>query len=156
MVEVSDAFVDAAWKGEPDAVAQLAEIRSDALEEPIRVTDWPDGIVSNGVVYQHFPFSLRWAGASQDNPVGQAQLTVENVDYRIEQACEAALSPPTLDLSIVRVADPDVIEHALRDASLHSVQIEATRLTAVIRPRDFAEEPAVAFNYTPASAPGLF
>lgn len=156
MVEVSDAFVDAAWAGQPDDVAQLAVIRSDALEEPICVTDWPGGIVSNGAAYLHFPFALRWAGASQDNPVGQAQLTVENVDMRIEQACEASLSPPTLDLSIVRVADPDVVEHALMDATLHSVQIEATRLTAIIRPRDFAQEPAVAFNYTPASAPGLF
>lgn len=153
---VTEAFIEAAWRGEPDKVAQLVTIHSDALEDPIAVTDWPGGLVSNGVKHVHFPFQLAWAGASKDTPFGQGRLTIANVDRRIEEACDAALEPPRLDLSVVRVDDPDVIERAIQDARIPSTEGDETKASAVIRPRDFSEEPACAVSYTPATCPGQF
>ena len=60
---VTEAMIDAAWSREQEPVAQLVTIRSDADPTPIRATDWPGGIVSNGVSYPRFPFQLAWAGA---------------------------------------------------------------------------------------------
>lgn len=156
MQDVTEAFVEAAWRGEPEAVAQLAVIRSDALAEPIAVTDWPGGIRSNGVDYLHFPFQMAWAGSSRENPFGQGRLTIANVDRRIEEACDAAVNPPHLDLSIVKVSEPNVIERALVDARIASTEGDETKASAIIRPRDFNEEPACAVSYTPATCPGQF
>lgn len=154
--DVTEAFIEAAWRGEPEAAAQLVTIHSDALDEPLAVTDWPGGLRSSGVDYVHYPFQLGWAGASQDNPFGQGRLTIANVDQRIEEACDGALEPPRIDLSVVRVDDPDVVERALLDARVVSTDGDRTKATAVIRPRDFNEEPACAVSYTPATCPGQF
>ncbi|HCW49755.1 MAG TPA: hypothetical protein DGP25_07075 [Brevundimonas sp.] len=156
MTEVTEALVEAAFRGEPDAAAQLVTIYSDALDEPIAVTDWPGGLRSNGVDHVHYPFQLKWAGASQDNPFGQGRLTIANVDQRIEEACDAAQDPPRIDLAVVRVAEPDVLERALMDARVSATEGDETKATAVIQPRSFTEEPACAVSYTPATAPGQF
>ena len=49
MTDVTEAMVEAAFRGEPDAVAQLVTIRSEGLAEPLNVTDWPGGLTSNGL-----------------------------------------------------------------------------------------------------------
>jgi hypothetical protein len=92
MPDVTEAMVEAAFRGEPDAVAQLVTIRSEGLDEPLNVTDWPGGLTSNGVEHVHYPFQLSWAGASQDSPFGQARLTIANVDQVIEAAADAPRS----------------------------------------------------------------
>lgn len=156
MTEVTEAMVEAAFRGEPEAVAQLVTIRSDGLDEPLNVTDWPGGLTSNGVDYVHYPFQLSWAGSSPDSPFGEGRLIIANVDQRIEAAADAAEEPPAIDLSVVRVADPRVVERALMDARIASTDGDRTKATAVIRPRDFNMEPACAVNYTPATTPGMF
>lgn len=156
MSEITEAFIEDAWRRDHEPLAQLVTIRSDADPEPILATDWPGGIVSGGVDYPHFPFELSWAGASKDNPFGQGRLTIANVDRRVEEACDAAVDPPEIDLGLVRVAAPDVVERAITGARIPSVEGDASQVSAVVRPRDFSQEPACARNYTPATVPGLF
>lgn len=156
MSDVTEDMVEAAWSREQAPVAQLITITSDADPTPIRACDWPGGLTSNGDVYPHFPFALSWAGAGRDTPFGQGRLSIANVDRRVEEACDAALQPPTIDLSLVRVEDPDVLERAILGARVPTVEGDAQRVSAVVRPRDFSQEPACARVYTPASAAGLF
>lgn len=156
MPELSEDFIRASWRGEAPDLAQLVTLRSDADPEPITATDWPGGVTSNGVHYPHFPFQLSWAAASKETPFGEGRLTISNVDRRIEEACDAALEPPELDLRLVAVDDPDIVETAILGAKVPSVEGDAARVAAVIRPRDFNEEPACARPYTPASTPGQF
>lgn len=153
---VTEAMIDAAWSREQDPVAQLIMINSDADPDPILACDWPGGITSNGVHYPHFPFELAWAGASREAAFGQGKLTIANVDRRVEQACDAALLSPELNLSLVRIAAPDVVEQAVLGARVPSVDGDASRVSAVIRPRDFTEEPACARICTPSTCPGMF
>ncbi len=156
MSEITEAMIEAAWSREQDPAAQLVVIRSDADPTPIRATDWPGGLTSDGQYYPYFPFELAWAGASREAPFGEGKLTVDNVDQRIEEACDAAYDPPELDLTLVRVAAPDVAEQAIIGARIPTIDGDASRVSAVVRPRDFSQEPACAFNYTPATVPGLF
>lgn len=161
---VTDEFIDAAWLGEPDAVAQLVTITSDADPEPIRASDCSErllpgrrqGIVSNGVEYPFYPFQLAWAGASRSSPFGEGRLTIQNVDRRIEEACDAALQPPRVDLAVVRIEAPNVVETAIAGARIPAVEGDESRVVGIVRPRDFSQEPAVAWNYTPAKTPGQF
>lgn len=156
MSDVTEDFIERAWRGEPSDMAQLVTLRSDADPTPIRATDWQGGVTSNGVFYPYYPFQLSWAGASRDTPFGQGRLTIANVDRRIEDACDAAEDPPEIDLTLVAVDDPDVAETAILGARVPSVEGDAGRVAAVIRPRDFNEEPACARIYGPSSTPGLF
>ena len=153
---VTEAMIEAAWARDHDPVAQLVIIRSDADPEAIHATDWPEGITSNGVDYPCYPFQLAWAGASKDSAFGSGKLTIANVDRRIEEACDAASQPPEMDLMLVRVDAPDIIEKALLGAKIPSIDGDASRVSAVVRPRDFSQEPACARICTPASNPGLF
>lgn len=156
MSEITEAFIEDAWRRDHEPLAQLVTIRSDADPEPIRATDRAGGVDSEGVHYPHFPFQLSWAGASKDNPFGQGRLTIANVDRRVEEACDAANDPPEIDLSLVRVSAPDVVERAIIGARIPSVEGDASKVSAVVRPRDFSQEPACARSYTPATSPGLF
>ena len=153
---ISEALIEAAWRGEPEPVAQLITLTSEAEETAIRATDWPGGLTSGGDYYPHFPFRLSWAGAGRDEPFGKGRLTIQNVDRRIEAACEAATAPPSIDLALVRVAAPDAVEIAIQGAQIPNVTGDSSRVTADIRPRSFKEEPGCAFSYTPSAFPALF
>ena len=164
MPEITEDFIEACWRGEPDPVAQLVTIVSDADPTPIRVSDCSErllpnrqqGIVSGGVDYPFFPFQLAWAAASATAPFGEGRLTIANVDRRIEEACDAAIEPPTIDLALVRIADPNTVETAITGAKIPGVEGDESKVSAVIRPRDFDLEPACARSYTPATSPGMF
>jgi len=156
MSELTEAFIEEAWGRQQEPLAQLVTITSDADPEPIRATDWADGIVSEGETFPHFPFRLAWAGASKENPFGEGKLTIANVDRRIEDACDSAINPPEVSLSLVRVSAPDTAEIAIEGARIPSVEGDASQVSAVIRPRSFKQEPACARIYTPATVPGLF
>ena len=156
MSEVTEAFIRQAWRRDHDPVAHLITIRSDADPDPIHVTDWGDGLESGGQTFLHYPFELAWAAVGRDAPFGEGRLTIANVDRRIEQACDASNDPPEIDLAVVRVAAPDTVERAIAGARIPSVEGDQTRVTGVIRPRDFSQEPACARSYTPGTVPGLF
>ena len=51
---------------------------------------------------------------------------------------------------------PDVVERAVLGAKVPNVEGDAMRVSAVIRPRDFSEEPACAVKYVPSTVPGMF
>lgn len=154
-MDVTEDFIEAAFRGEPEAVAQLVTIHSDALDEPIRVTDWPGGLVSNGQIYLEYPFQLTWAAASQESPFGAAQITIANIDQRIEDASDAAENPPSVDIAIVKVSDPDIVERAVVGAVLKQVSGDDLKVTGQIHPWDFTREPACAVSYSPSTVPGL-
>lgn len=163
MAEPSEDLIEACWRGLPEPVAQLVEIRTEG-EDPIRVSDCADlllpgrraGIVANGVEWPHFPFQLVWSGARKESPFGEGRLTIANVDKRIETACDASETPPEIDLSVIRIAAPDVPERVMIGARIPGVEGDASKASAIVRPRDFSQEPVCARNYTPATTPGLF
>lgn len=153
---VSDAFIEACWRGEPEPMAQLVTVTTDADPQPIRATDWPEGLTAGGHDYAYFPFRLAWAAASRESPFGEGRLTIANVDSRIERACDSAVDPPQLDLALVRVADPDTAERAIVAARIPSIEGDRSQVAAVVRPKDFTLEPACAASATPSTCPGMF
>lgn len=153
---LTDDMIRSLWNAEPEPVAVLVTIQTDADPTPIRVTDHPDGVVSNGDTFQHCPFEFAWAGASQEQPFGEARLAIANVDPRIEQGVEAANEPPQVSVGLVRVAAPNVVEKAISGARVGAVELDDAKVSALIRPRDFNEEPACQASYTPARTPSLF
>lgn len=153
---VSEAFIEACWRGEPEPMAQLLTVTTDADPEPIRVTDWPDGITAGGHVYQYFPFRLAWSSATRDEPFGEGRLTIANVDSRIERACDSAIEPPQVDLALVRVSAPDDPERVIVAARIPSIEGNQSEVSAVLRPKDFTLEPACAASATPSTCPALF
>ena len=117
MAEVTEAMIDAAWSREQEPVAQLVTIRSDADPAPIVATDWPEGIVSNGVTYPHYPFQLAWAGASRDAPFGQGKLTIDTAkDQKVN-----FFSP--VEWQLLR---EDVVKYGIRNSNITAIAPTAT------------------------------
>ena len=147
----------------PD-LALLVTIDADGLDEPLRASSWPQtiegqnrrGIVSRGETYDFFPFDFSWSGVGTGEICRDAKLEIANTDGRISEAVRTAVGRPTVDIETIRVAVPDVVELALLGADLVETEIDATHATGTLRPRDFANEPACAVRYTPATMPAMF
>lgn len=112
-------------------------------------------IVSNGVTYTAFPFSISLQGENPEN-LTNAQLRIDNVDRRIITALRSIDSPPTITLSVILSSSPDTVElgpveFVLRNASYDS---QAVSGELVYEERLDAHIPQHQFR--PKWFPGLF
>lgn len=155
-MEVTEEFVRAVFSREIEATALLITIRAEGLEEPIRATNYPDGLTSGGLEFPFFPFSFKWGGAAADAPAKSARLEIGNTDGRISAGIRQATGDPRIDVELVRVGSPDLIELAMIDAKIESAEVDGPKVTATIVSVDFADEPACKARYIAARAPGLF
>lgn len=155
-MDVTEDFVRAIFARVVEPTALLVTIRAEGLEEPVRATSHPDGLVSGGIAYPFFPFGFSWGGAAADEPAKEARLEIGNTDGRISSAIRQATGDPRIDVELVRVSAPDVVELAMIDAKIDSVEVDEPKVTATIKPRAFEEEPACKARYIAARTPGLF
>lgn len=156
MQDVTEAFVRAVFNREAEKVVLLVTLDAPGLDGPILACSDPDGFESRGDVFEYFPFSFGWGGAAADEPVRQASLEIGNTDGRIAEAVRTATGNPTATIEMVRAAAPDTVELAMNGAKVADVDIDDPKVTATLKPRSFAEEPACKARYIIARTPGLF
>jgi len=156
MRDIDEDFVRSAFAETGDPTAVLITLNGGGMPEPIRVSSDPDGVTSNGVDFVHFPFSFTGAGSAGDEIAKQARLEIGNVDGRIGQQVRLAESRLTIDVDVVRLADPDTIDRLLEGAEITDIEIDDPKITGTIKPREFSSEPACAARYTIFRTPGLF
>lgn len=156
MLDVSEDMIRAQFARQVEIMTLLVTIDAEGLDEPIRATSDPDGTLSRGVTYQHFPFSFTGGGAAQDEPARGARLEIGNTDGRISEAVRTVTGTPTATIETVRASVPDVVEIALEDARVSDVEVDDPKVTATLAPRDFESEPACSPRYIIARMPGLF
>lgn len=156
MQDVTEDFVRAIFKRDADPTALLVTINAPGLDGPIYATSNPDGMTSRGVDYEYFPFSFSWGGSSADEPVRQASLEIGNTDGRIAEAVRLATGNPLATVELVRLAAPDTVEIGMVDAKIADVEIDDPKVTANLKPKSFADEPACQARYIIARVPGLF
>ena len=155
-MDVTEEFVRAIFARAIEPTALLVTIRAEGLEEPIRATSHPDGLTSGGIEYPFFPFGFAWGGAAADEPSKEAKLEIGNTDGRISTAVRQATGDPRIDVELVRVSAPDVVELAMIDAKIENIEVDDPTVTATIKPRAFEDEPANKARYIAARTPGLF
>jgi len=164
MQEVSEALIRQLFAEEAEEPVLLITLEADGLETPIRASSHDGripggtrrGIVSRGEIYDFTPFDFRFGGAGEGDPIRDATLEIYTRDGEVESAIRTATGNPTVTAEMVRLVAPDTIEMAMTAARLRDVEIDAPKMTASIKPRSFAEEPACKAAYNPSRTPGLF
>lgn len=154
--DLSDDAIKNAYSSVVEPEAVLLTITAANLAEPIRVCDHPDGVTSGGVFYKFAAFTVGFGGASMDEPSKTARLEVDNIDGSLMLAARTVKNRPRLDVRVVRLSEPDVVEQSLIGVRMDDVEVDDNRLSFTISPRDFKREPACAARYVMARTPGLF
>lgn len=138
-----------------DAFLILLTISHASLPVPIRVTSDAATTVSRGESFVSFPFTL----SLPDDDEGRsprARLVIDNVDRQIVQAVRTLTSAPTVQIEIVRSAEPDVVEAAFADFRLYNVNYDSHVVEGDLTLENFTAEPFPAAVFSPSLFPGMF
>jgi hypothetical protein len=154
--ELTDEMIKSAYASEVQPDAVLLEITADNLLEPIYVCDHPEGVLSNGVFYPFYPFTVVLGGASMDEPVKGARLEIANLDGHLTLAARTVMNKPKLNAKVVRLNNPDLVEQEFVGVVIDDVEIDDQHLTFSLSPRTFKTEAACTARYIMARTPGLF
>lgn len=156
MLDVSEDMIRAVFARQVQPLAVLVTLEAEGLADPIRASSDPDGTVSRGETFRHFPFSITGGGAGPEDLSRAVRLEIGNTDGEIAETVRLATGTPTATIETVRRAAPDVVELALEAARVSDVEVDDPKVTATLQPRDFTAEPACKARYIKARTPGLF
>lgn len=134
----------------------LIEINHEALDQPVRVVNDMDDIVSNSNTYVAYPFKCVLPD-DYENQLPKAQIVIDNVGrelmYWIETTGGGQNSTCTFK-QILR-SNPDLIEWQIT-MNLFNVQVTMENVTAELGFENLFSKPAITRRYRPDTAPGLF
>jgi len=117
------------------------------LEQPIRVTSDGRPTLSNGDLYQPFPFAVTLPD-DVEGRAPQARLQIDNTSLEVVAQLRGLATPPSVRLQIVRAEDPDVIEREWVGLEWRSSAIDLASVTGTLSVEDLALEefPYVTFD----------
>lgn len=134
----------------------LIEINHEALDQPVRVVNDMDDVISNGNTYVAYPFKCVLPD-DYENQLPKAQIVIDNVGrelmYWIETTGGGQNSTCTFK-QILR-SNPDLIEWQVT-MNLYNVQVTMENVTAELGFENLFSKPAITRRYRPDTAPGLF
>ena len=133
----------------------LIKISHPSLSVPLRVTSDAVNTVSNGNTFISIPFNITLPSDEEGSPP-KSQISIDNVSKEVVDALRSINNPATLDISIVRAADPDVEEATFFGFQLFNVQGDALQLSAELQIEDITTQQFPSDIFSPARFPGLF
>lgn len=155
--DFSPEAIEQIYSEDGPALALLVTLESPELAQPIRASSDPDGTVSRGMEFEHFPFGFMFGGAGQDEPSRPAKLEIGNVDARVMQAVRSlpAGAQASVTAETVLIDSPDDVEMAVTNARVEDIECDDPKVTANLKPRSFEDEPACQARYIGSRTPGL-
>ena len=123
--------------------------------DPLRVVNNNEPIVSNGEIFEAYPFQLKLAsqGGARTPTV---ELTIDNVDLRITQSIRELEEPPTVTLQMLWASDPDHIEMEIAFLRLVKASYDAATVRGSLQAVDVLSQATADTAYTPSEFPDLF
>lgn len=134
----------------------LLQIDHPDLAAPIRVVSDTQDVTCRGSLYQALAFSCS-VPDDQQGQLPQARLEMDNVGRDLTQWLEASqggLGASATLMEILR-SEPDVIEWSIT-MDMTGMSITPQKVTASLSFLDTLNQQAVAVQYRPSTAPGLF
>ena len=155
MPEISDeAFAEAIKRNSPAAFPYLALIEHPKLREPLRLTNEPGGITSNGETYTYFPFTPTLT--AQNDRMPRARIIFQNADRTISEAILSITDPAEITLSVVTSADHDKIEREVKNLLLVNINGDAATISGDLMIRNYEVEPYPGLAAAQTRLPGLW
>lgn len=135
----------------------LLSIDHESFDSPVCVCYNTEAIVSNGVTYNPYPFTINLPDAISDQ-LPQVTVTIDNTDLSFNDAIRTLSGdPPTVTFSLVLASSPDTIEIGPLVYSLVNATVDTNTIQGVLGfEDDIFSQQVPNPNYTPSNSPGLF
>ncbi len=138
-----------------DPILALLTISHATLDEPIRVVNNTENIVSNGETFLAFPFELKLPDDFGDRS-SRGTLEIDNISRDIVQSIEAMGSKPaTVLIEVIMASQPDVIEMQFPDYRLSNVSWDRYVVRGDLEIEDLTRAKFPRKNFTPDIVPGM-
>lgn len=120
----------------------------------LRVVNNNEDVVSRGIAYAAFPFSIVLA-ASDGETIPTLTVTIDAIDQQIIELIREFEDPPAVKLEIVLSSSPDTVEKTVDFLRLIDVQYDAYTVTGRLQQDNFLNLPAVDSIYSGNEFPDL-
>lgn len=125
---MTDTFIQSANEVETEEIfLALLEISHDSLQDDIYLVNNTTQIVSNGFIYDPYPFALSMP--NDDESLPQVRLRIDNVDRSLVEAIRSFTTPPNIILKIILASMPDTIEILIDHLKLREINYNAYTIT---------------------------
>lgn len=137
-----------------DPTLLLVTVTHPDLTQPIRLVRDGDDLVSEGLLYEHYPFEFVHE-ARGENATAGASLTIDNLSPDLIGLLRASLEPPHVTLVTVMASDPDEQEPVLEDMPVTPIAYDALTIQGDIPKPQLLQEGAPVQEFNPSNCPGL-
>lgn len=122
----------------------------------IRVTANPVDVVSNGLTYTAFPFTVQLSCDSDRPP--EAQIAIAGVGREIIEAIEesGSTAAPEIEFQVVLVSNLDSVVATHRSFKLRDLTVDAVMVTGAVSQDRISNEQYPSIRATRERCPGLF
>jgi len=135
------------------AFLTLLTITAGALP-PLRVVNDMQPLVSRGLTFIAYPFSIVLASSLADaQPT--VSLAIDNVSQDLIEYIRGFEDTPTVKVEMVLSSSPDRVDRAINFLRLSSVTYDALKVSGTLMPIDFLTARAVDEIYNGSSYPSL-
>ncbi len=153
-MDISDDLKSEAWSNSSDLPLILLTISHSSLSEDIRVVNNKVAIVSNNLEYIAFPFQIQLPDSKEDSQPS-AKLTISNVSREIGLAIRSISTPPSVTITVVRQATPDIVEAQFVGMRLNNVKYNMMTVTADLEFEDLTREEYPSLKFSPSIFKGI-
>ena len=148
-----------------ETAAVLLTITHPSLAQPIYLSSDPTtrinetpvqyATVSRGNTYQFLPFSITLPDdVSERSPVARIQL--DNVDRRLVTLIRSITSPPSVNIEVVLISTPNVVEMSWPNFQMKSAPYNAGSMTIELSIDALTDEPFPGDSFDSSGFPALF
>ncbi len=123
--------------------------------ETIYLVNNNEKVVSNGIEYMPFPFSLTLPLDTGDK-IPSITLTIDNVDQMLVNAIRELELAPTIRIQLVTSAFPDLVEKDLDFLKLRNVTYDAMSITGTLEVASVWARKFPSESVDPVHFPALF
>lgn len=134
----------------------LLTVSHQDLASPLRFTNNNESIVSNGEVYQAWPFEIELPDQGDDK-IPRARVVFDAVDNNITTVLRGLADAPSLTIAIVSTDTPDMIEKRFVNLTVTSQAYTSDYKTQLVLGMfPISKERAQNLRFDKVRFPGLF
>ena len=155
-MSLSDKLVKAALAPETGEVfLMLLTFYHQEFEQPIRLVNNLEDIVSRGDTYVAFPFDLAMPPDDGESlPV--VQITAQNATLELIDELRSIQSQMAVRIELILASSPDYVEALVDDMRVSSIQYDKQTIQMTCTVDDLLNTSFPGERYLPSNFPGLF
>lgn len=150
-----------------DGLAMLLKLYGGGIDDPLYISSVGEerlsetsenvtyGLTSNGIPHLFLPMDVKLP-TDEDEAPPTAQIVVHDITRQVKALLRGASSRISVDMSLVLIDTPDVIEVEYLGLEFSDFSYEGDRITCTLGYPSDITEPIPCDTLTPANFPGAF